>query len=146
MDGVDITLPIGQILSIIGGVVVVAGASLPWIKVNAIVTTLGRSGLDMEGWITIALALLVIGIVTLRPWNRLDQGAVVACGTGVFTIGAAYVADLSLGIRVLPADGLLEAVGREFSDPAVGVYVTAVGGLLMLLGGLIGVFTRQRRR
>jgi len=144
MDGADVPITLGQVLSILGGGVTVAGASLPWIEVNAIVTTLTRSGLDREGPITVALALLVVGIVAFRPWNRLDQSVVVACGTAVFTIGAVYVADLSLGIRVLPADGLVEEVGREFSDPGIGAYVTAVGGLLMLAGGLVGVFTRRR--
>jgi uncharacterized membrane protein YgdD (TMEM256/DUF423 family) len=146
MDGADVPITLGRVLSILGGGVTVAGASLPWIEVNAIVTTLSRSGLDREGWITIALALLVIGIVTLRSWNRLDGAAVIACGAAVFAVGAIYVADLSFGMRVLPAEGLVEAVGREFSDPGVGVYVTAVGGLLMLAGGLVGVFTRRGRR
>mgnify|MGYP000695884164 CR=1 FL=1 len=144
MDGADVPVTLGRVLSILGAGVAVSGASLPWIQVNAIVTTLPRSGLDREGWITIALALLVIGIATLRSWNRLDQSAVVACGTAVFTVGAIYVADLSFGIQVLPAGGLVEEVGREFSDPGIGVYVTAVGGLLMLAGGLVGIFTRRR--
>lgn len=131
-------------LSVLGSGVTAAGAPLGWIEVNAIVTTLTRSGLDREGPITVALALLVVGIVAFRPWNRLDQSVVVACGTAVFTIGAVYVADLSLGIRIIPAAGVIEEVGREFSDPGIGVYVTAAGGLLMLVGGLVGVLTPRR--
>jgi len=130
---------VGRALAAVGCVVTAVGATLPWVEVNAFVTTITYAGLDREGPVTLLLAVSVLAILWLRPWTRLEAALVAACGALVFAVGAAYVADLSMGYELIPTKGLLEEVGREVSDPGSGVYVTGSGGLLVLVGGVVGL-------
>lgn len=121
-----------------GAGVTLVAAFLPWIVADPPLISVSRSGIDADGTLTLVLAAVAVGAVAVDPGDRLGSAIVCVCGAVIAGVGAVYVADLAYGHDLVPADGVVEAVGKEIADPAVGVYVTIAGGLLVLAGGIVG--------
>jgi hypothetical protein len=132
--------------AVLAGVgVTLVGAFLPWIVPDPPlleVPVSSRPGTEADGHITLALAYVALGVMTVRGRARFRMAVVTACGIGIAAVGVAYAADLAYGYEILPADGPIESVGRVISDPGTGVYVTVLGGLLVLAGGIAGLLRR----
>lgn len=52
----------GQVLLCLGAVLAVIGAFLPWLTVDAIIASRTITGLDGDGVVTLALAVILLGI------------------------------------------------------------------------------------
>jgi len=119
------------------GVTVVAGF-LPWVVAEAFGFRVTQTGFDVDGAVTVVLAAVAVGMVAVRLRDRIGMAVASVCGAGIVAVGGLYVADLAYGYDLVPASGIVETVGKRVADPAIGVYVTLLGGVLVLIGGLIG--------
>jgi hypothetical protein len=146
MDEVaDARRAVARAVVIAGVGVTLVGAFLPWIVPDpplVEVPVSSRPGTEADGSVTLALAYVALGAMTVRHRARIRMAVVSACGVGIAAVGIAYVVDLAYGYEILPAEGPIESVGRAISDPGTGVYVTVLGGLLVLAGGIAGFLGR----
>ena len=155
-------LPLSTLLLGVGGALLVLGALLPWVEVGSV---LSISGVTANwGLVTIvagAVALLVaFGVGRIFPSEQARPAAVVAAVAG----GASLLIALYVGfaIRDSVAESRTESgiagvvvpgeLGTEFQESldelsasiteafkastGVGVYATALGGVLVCAGGL----------
>jgi hypothetical protein len=120
-------------------------AGLPWFSSNGILPDV--NGLDGvgDGWYTLAvgvavLTLAVRSLVTRRPWRRL--------GTLVAIAGLFVLVTPTLGYSNFQLTAaLVDASLGDHVAPGVGLYGTALAGLLLLVGGSFsGRASRQRVR
>jgi hypothetical protein len=142
----DVTIPdrpaVSRAAVLAGAGVTVVGAFLPWIVADPPLISVSRSGIDAHGTVTLVLAAVAVGAVATSARDVLGLAVVCLCGAGIAAVGSVYVADLAYGYDLVPAEGIVETVGKEIADPATGVYVTLVGGALVLAGGVVG-FARR---
>lgn len=118
----------GQLVVFAGAAVTVVGAFLPWVTIDAL--GISRSGIDADGVITLALALVAGGGTAVR-WGRWARVGVGVAGAVVAGLGLLYVAD------PLAGSGVTNQLARAAISPGTGLYVTALGGLVMLAGPIL---------
>ena len=112
------------------------GAFLPWVKVQTFGGTVTKAGIDGDGSITLALAI-VAGIALLlgrgKPWTRRSRGLVVVLGLLVALLGTLYLVDPLWGV-----DASNNA--QDLASRGSGLYLTAIGGGLLSGGPLYATF------
>lgn len=113
-----------------GAGVTAVGAFLPWIELGALGS---RSGIDGDGTFTLLFAIVVIGIIVVRDWEKIDKGAVAVLGLLSLGIGVMYISDPAAGTNL--GQSMMGQAIAEALEPGVGLYLTAAGGLGMLAGG-----------
>lgn len=118
----------GQQLAIGGSGAAAIGAFLPWVKVSILGQTASQNGIDGDGTITLALALVAAGVIVVRNWEKVDKAAVLVAGLVTAGIGVMYIMDPASGTS---ASGTM--MESAFS-PGIGLYLTALGGIGMLAG------------
>jgi hypothetical protein len=125
---------------VVGVGVTLVGAFLPWIVFDPPFVPVSRqAGIDADGSITLVLACVAVGLMAVSRRTRIRMAVVSVCGVGIASVGVVYVADLAYDYEIVPADGPIESIGRAISDPGIGAYVTILGGLLVLAGGVLGL-------
>jgi hypothetical protein len=133
-------IPTRIYLRLIGEIVTVVGILLPWVSDASIPikhrreTLLGISVLDGQ-----VVLLLVAILVVVRYVQKSDDythllSIVVGIGTLVFVSRRAAFA---YGM------GLLEPIPVSSGDPAIGLLITGLGGLLVFGAGLSGYLKRM---
>lgn len=125
----------GEKAAIGGAGLSAVAAFLPWMKVSFI-GTITVSGIDGDGVITLVVALAVLGLVVLRDWDRMSAVGVLLGGLIIAGIGLLYISDPTTGVDTSGVSG--EFVEGAIS-PAIGLYLTALGGLVTLAGGALGL-------
>ena len=121
----------------VGGALGIIGAILPWVQLGRPGDPIEvRNGIDTggDGYITGALGALIVALAArawLRPpsLTRLVGGIVLVAGFFLLSIPALRWADFRRA-AVAVADAIVSPTA-----PEIGVYVTAVGGLLAIVGG-----------
>ena len=126
-----------------GGLIAIISAALPWFGVPDFIPV--RTGLQGvgDGWYTLGLGVLVVvlavrSIVTHRPWRRLGTASVIV---GVFVVAIptlGYANFRTTAILVAPALG-------DLATPGIGIYLTSLGGVLMVVGGWFTSRASRRR-
>ena len=124
----------GEKVALGGAGLAAVGAFLPWIKLGQLGSV---SGLDSNGTYTLVFAVAVVGIVVLRNWGNVDRSAVAVLGLLTLGIGVLYIVDPATGTSLREAGAFGSAIADAL-QPGVGLYVTALGGLGMLVGGGLG--------
>jgi hypothetical protein len=116
----------GQKVVFVGAAVTVVGAFLPWI------TALGasKSGIEADGVFTLVFGLLAAGGAVVR-WGKWARVGVAVLGVLTAGIGLLYVVDPLAGAETS------SRLARMAVDPAIGLYVTALGGVAILAGPLV---------
>lgn len=114
-----------------GAGLTVLGAFLPWIKLGDLGS---KTGVDGDGVFTLAFALVVAGIVVVRNWEKIDRVAVTALGVLTLGIGVLYISDPAMGTDLASSGAFGQALAQAL-EPGIGLYITALGGLGMLVGG-----------
>lgn len=125
----------GRMLILLGGLALVIGALLPWASMTApFVGSISIKGYQGDGLISgaIGLILFVVALLSLK-------------GTGKKTAVTALILGLLSGWLVFPklfsfASLMVES---EFALMSIGsgLYVSIIGVLLVVLGGLRGLFS-----
>jgi hypothetical protein len=159
--------PIAGIVMLAGGAVLIVGSLLAWVTVNLGRTLGGLSvdvkGTDADGTISLVCGIVVaiVGIVALAIKSRGVRRAmaIVAIVAGLIGGGVALY-DISQKDNQLDT-GFRQAIEQRTGQPATdaqlralkailerlgikvslgpGIYVTAIGGLVALAGGVMGV-------
>lgn len=122
----------------VGAVGVIIGAFLPWISVSLLGFSESVSGLDADGVITLVVAIVVAAAVVWK-WARATQILSVIGGLVAAGLGLLYISDPLAGVDFDSAAG--EAIAQEAASPEIGLYVTALGGILLLVGGVMGLLS-----
>ena len=125
----------GEKVSLGGAAITIVAAFLPWITLGALGSV---SGIDGDGTFTLIMGAIVAGIVVAREWENVDQLATLALGVLVAGIGLMYVTDPAAGIDTGSEFG--NQIVSEVVSPAVGVYLTLIGGVAITAGGALGYF------
>ena len=94
-----------------GAVGAIIGAFLPWISLFNI------SGIEGDGVITLAVGIIVAPVIIWK-WTKATQIVSIVCGLLIAGVGAYYVTE-------------------PFA--AIGIYVTALAGVAVLIGGILGL-------
>ncbi len=151
--------PIGAILAIVGGALLLVGSFLPWAEVSGGGQSVSAKGIDgSDGYITIATGLiaLVAGIMLLRQSRRVL--AILALVAGLIGGGLGLYDALTAKDNVLDAaaeelaptfGGSAEQV-RVLLDEAIdagqlsismsfGIFIVIAGGVLALVGGFLSM-------
>lgn len=133
-DALD-EMDIGMKLVLLGGAITVVAAFLPWISIDAGFFSETVTGIDGDGVFTLVLGGAAMALVYVRDWDRVTVGAVVVLGALVALIGVVYISDPLTGVDTSGMGGeILESnVSTE-----IGLYLTAIGGLVLIGGGIKG--------
>jgi hypothetical protein len=110
-------LSIGEKLVLLGGVLAIVGAVLPW----------GGGGIGLElprEILALLVGILAVGLLYVADWT--DAAQLIAILLGLVTAGiAGYTLAEGFGV-----------VGSSDLAPGVGLYVTLLAGLCILAGGV----------
>jgi Tryptophan-associated transmembrane protein (Trp_oprn_chp) len=150
--------PLGGILALVGGALLVIGSFLDWAEVSGTGTTVTASGTEgMDGWITLVAGAiaLVVGLAMMRGVGKRAVG-VLAIVAGLVGGGVGVLDALTAKDSVL--DSAAEELAREFGGSveemralldaaidagdlgvtvAIGLYLVIAGGALAIVGGVI---------
>lgn len=124
----------GKKLAFAGGVLVIVGAFLPWLSVQALGTTMSSSGIEGDGIFTLLLAIItvvVIGRSNLHSWGGKTWVGVILIGSLVTLLALVYIIDPWAFADVNPTEE-----ERLFIEIGAGLYLTALGGFMMFIGPL----------
>lgn len=114
-----------QIVGIVGALMVIAGAFLPW-AISSVITVKGTDG---DGTITLALAILSILFLLIKKipaWIASILGAIVV------TVG------------FIDYSQVKEAVLLDSGSVGIGLYLTILGSLVLILGSTLQ-FIKNRK-
>ncbi len=122
------------ILCVLGAVVAIVGCFLP-VASSDVIIDIADNTLIAAGYGFVAIAAAVLGAAAAvyyyvkggRSWLPIIFGAIVLAV-------AAYMG--TIGLDPIPADSIAMTVPPDDGSPSTGVFVTAIGGILMILGGL----------
>ncbi|HEX5950602.1 MAG TPA: hypothetical protein VFZ96_06335 [Actinomycetota bacterium] len=152
--------PLGGILSLVGGALLVVGSFLDWAAASGAGTSVSATGTEgTEGWITLVAGVLVLAagaaIVRRTGGRGVAILAIVAglIGGGVGLYDAVMAEDIFLdlwaeelarevGGSVEQLRALLDAaiqMGELAVTVAIGLYLVIAGGVLAIVGGAIAV-------
>ena len=118
-----------------GGVLAVIGAFLPWASFMG----MSVNGLDGDGAITLILGAAAGAVILLREWEQVDQIGVGVLG--LLTLGIGYM-DYS-DIDSLASGSQTSGLSLSIS-PGIGLYLTILGGILMLAAAALGYRDAQQ--
>lgn len=121
-------LPRGDLVALTGAVVIGMGAVLPWVAVDGA----QQPGISDDGLALLFLVVAVVGIVFVRGWKTLDHVFALLIGGSTTLLAASRYRSIGEVDRAL---GEAAAV-----DPGAGIYVSALGGLVVAAGGAIALY------
>ncbi|WP_135663839.1 hypothetical protein [Halorhabdus rudnickae] len=124
----------GEQLSIGSAVVVVIAAFLPWITASILGTSVTVSGIDGDGVFTLAFAIIAAALVVARPWDRINKIAVGILGGLTAAVALYYIVDPAMGVK---GGGAGAELARQALSPGIGLYLTALGGVGLVLGAAL---------
>jgi hypothetical protein len=147
-------LPIGSVLTIVGGILMAIGSFLSWAEISGGGQSESVSGTDAsDGWVTLVAGLIAVGagIAALRAPKR--QLALAAALAGGFGVGFGLFDALTLKDSALDsvAEETAAASGVSFQELrtlldvlidsgqlgisiGIGLYVVIAGGILAIVG------------
>lgn len=131
----------GKLMTLIGSIVLIIGAFLPWISVASL---FGKTGPAYEG---IAIGWEGDGVITGGIGLLLLLGAMLFKGSSgkkyailrvvlALVVGAVVFLDFLRIAELQPESGIIAATG-------FGLYVTLLGALFAVIGGLQNLSTRN---
>lgn len=114
---------------LLGGVgATVIGAFLPWASISQFGASVTARGIEGDGRLTAAAAILV-GVLYVAHWTRRAKLGSLALSVLVALLALVYINDPAFGIDTADAETV-----RTMANVGVGLYLTAVGGAAMAYG------------
>ena len=124
---------LGQIIGLIGAILLIVGAFLPWGRTAIVDVT----GLDGDGVITLGIGVVAIILLLIKKvplWITIILG-VVALAIGIIDMRGMAAANTELGLEA----------GDEFAvSIGSGLYLTVVGGVGLIVGPIVGYIMRKK--
>jgi vacuolar-type H+-ATPase subunit I/STV1 len=114
-------LTTGETVTVVGGLLVVIGAFLPWVSTPVV----SPAGIDGDGVYSLAFGILALAVVLFRRWERLDAAGVALFGVLTLAVGLNTFTSLS---------GQIAGTISFSLTPGIGLYMTLFGGLVLLAG------------
>lgn len=120
----------GEKIGLVGALMVFIGAFLPWASWGGF----SASGTEGDGIITLVFGIIVGALIYFRSWDSKNKAISSVIGLLVLAIGVydasniASVADAPFGIGV---------------EVGTGLYITVLGGLIVLLAGILGFLSEE---
>lgn len=122
-------------VSVLGGIIILAGSFLPWVTVNTSVGTIELGGLQASGFETlIAGAAVVLATFVARGPRRFNSLAASLSGFLGGGIALRTVFNLQDGIASLA--GASQELGAE-PTIGIGLIIVLVGAAVAIAGGLL---------
>lgn len=124
--GFDVTsLTTGEKVAVGSGVVTAVAAFLTWVDAG-IVT---RAGIDGDGVFTLAIGIIVVGIIVFREWGTKEM---VATG-GLGIVAAAIALNIFMDLGGQTGQQLIEI------NPGTGLLLTLLGSFGLIVAGGYGL-------
>jgi hypothetical protein len=120
----------------VSAVIVCLGAFMPWVKLGII----SASGTDGDGVITLLLAVVAGGLILIGAGRKSStwlSGALLLVAGGVVAIAVYDMANIQHEIST--SDNIFAA----HATIGEGLYATFLGGLGLLLGTVLGAFSKN---
>lgn len=133
------SLTTGEKVTIAGAVLAAIGTFLPWMTASVFGSTVNVQGIDGDGVYVLALGAVAISIVVLRDWGRTDRIGVIVCGLLMTLVSGMYVVDPATGLSGEGAE-----FARQLVNPGIGLYLSALGSLGTLVGGVMGLSSDEQ--
>ncbi|MBJ8343322.1 hypothetical protein [Antrihabitans sp. YC2-6] len=147
--------PVDRIVNTIGwilvgaAVVTIIAAFLPWVSADFFgeeISVKGIGGDDEidgggDGIITLLLALIAGVVATLRGLNRKRSG--IHRAAGITAVAAGALVTLVALVDIADVSDQNDKLGEDFLSTGSGLYLTLVGGLVLLGVGIWGIIKRQ---
>jgi len=135
-----------HILSILSGLLLVAGAFLPWATLsNSLGASYTITGIEADGIFTIVIGAVIV-LVSYLLIIRKAKGK--KSGIGLFVVGL-----VALVIGAIDTMGVNQVIEEKKSVMAqsgiaahvgIGLYLTLIGGILALIAGIWVFFEREK--
>lgn len=130
LDSIRDNLGIGGSIVLIGSVLTVVGAFLPWATFDTFAGSASVSGMDGDGVLTLIGGLVAgagAGVAGARSWNIVAVRLAAVAGLAITAIAIYYLNE--------PVPG---TPGFGSADRGIGLFITCLGGLLVLGGTALG--------
>lgn len=147
--GTGVSAPVGRSREVQaaygGGILVVIAAFLPWLGAQVLATSVSVTGVQGgDGVITLVLAAVPLTVAAWR-WNRYSQAFVALGGAAVTLLAGSYIVSPLWNIDLSQYPPTQQRIIRRAWGPKIGLYLTVLGGLLMV-GGILWAIWRARQR
>ncbi len=106
----------GEKIGIVGAVITIIGSILPWFTLGELV----KYGVEGDGIFTIAFGIIAAVLIFLSSWDAKSKVGTMILGILTALIGFYYITDPFVGI---------------------GLYVTILGGAVLVVSGIVGFAT-----
>ena len=123
--------PIGRKVVVGASLIGAIGAFLPWVTLQVLATSVTKRGIEADGRITLLFAILVFITATWR-WTKWSRVFNTVTGFIILGLGTLYIVDPLVGARNQMTQQQLQY--QEAITPGIGLYLTAIAGLLIVAG------------
>lgn len=121
----------GRYVAAFGALLIIIGAFLPWGKVDNVIIT----GIDGDGIITLALAVVVLVILVIKKISLLTSALL---GALIAAIGVAQTFSISQKIEEIKTIFASSLIGPNINGRIdFGVYLTILGSAFIVFGAFI---------
>lgn len=126
----EIELTDGEKIGIIGAILTFIGSLLPWATWGAFTV----SGINGDGMFTLLFSVIAAGLILFRTWDLKN---------GLATMGLGI---LSFFIPIYDAQNLTQMASGPLGttvEAGMGLYLTIIGGVILVVAGLYDLFFEQ---
>lgn len=123
-----------SVLAIVGASLTLVGSALPWAGLGGLV---GPSGLHGDGLYAAVAGLVALGLAAIAPLGPWRRTLCVVLGLVICVVATIDISVIHGALDAMRGDEIGNAVSDALGI-GVGLYVTAAGGVFVLVGGLIG--------
>jgi hypothetical protein len=124
----------------LGAVLLVVGALLPWAEASSASASFSRTGIDGNGAATLVAAVAVVLFCLVVPRPKVAAALVIGVAVLAGAVGVHDALDISH-----KADRLVAALPKVSAGVGIGVWITIVGAVIALAGGILAFVEATRR-
>jgi hypothetical protein len=122
-----------QQTALAGAGIASVGAFLPWMTVTVLGSTATKRGVEADGQLVLVAVAIVAANVLFASWRKYNHLLTMLFGLGIAGLAVMYISDPTIGAEFTTYRQ--QQLAENFIQPAIGLYVTAFGGLVAAAGG-----------